>query len=138
MLNYISKSKTALALMLILTLLLIFIPIDSYETNSIVISTHTSQSKMMFSPSDFTATFFFSEKINQLKESHFAETKNRRQLVNYENYLEALQASLYKGTFINYGITVFSFYVIICVLIVQTVIKYIYKKDGKKEPHSLI
>ena len=132
MFNCISKTKSIMAILLVLALLFIMAPMNNYESESVIINTHTSQNKMIFSPYDVSSTFFFSEKANQFRESHFAETKNRRQLINFDNRIDALQSTTYKGMYVNYGIRVFPFYVIICVLIIQTVIKYIYNKDGKK------
>ena len=127
-----SKTKSIISVLLILGLLFIMAPMGDYYSESVIINTHTSQNKMMFSPYDVSSTFFFSEKVNQYRESHFAEAKNRRQLINFDNRIDALQSTAYKGMYVNYGIRVFPFYVIICVLIIQTVIKYIYNKDGKK------
>ena len=132
MFNYILKTKSIIAILLVLSLLFIMAPINNYEHESVIINTHTSQNKMIFSPYDVSSTFFFSEKANQFRESHFAETKNKRQLINFDNRIEALQSTTYKGVCVNYGIRVFPFYVMVCVMIIQTVIKYINNKDGKK------
>ena len=132
MFNYILKTKSIIAILLVLSLLFIMAPINNYEHESVIINTHTSQSKMMFSPYDVTSTFFFSEKSNQYRESHFTEAKNKRQIIKFDNRIDALQSTTYKGMYVNYGIRIFPFYVIVCVLIIQTVIKYIYNKDGKK------
>ena len=132
MFNCISKTKSVIVMLLVLGLLFIMAPINNYEHESVIINTHTSQNKMMFSLYDVSSTFFFSEKANQFRESHFAETKNKRQLINFDNRIEVLQSTTYKGICVNYGIRVFPFYVMVCVLIIQTVIKYIYNKDGKK------
>ena len=130
--NCISKTKSVIAMLLVLGLLFIMVPMGNYESESVIINTHTSQNKMIFSPYDVSSTFFFIEKANQFRESHFAETKNKRQLINFDNRIEALQSTTYKGVCVNYGIRVFPFYVMVCVMIIQIVIKYIYNKDGKK------
>lgn len=132
MLKTIFKTKSVIAILLVLALLFLTIPAGNYKSAVISVNTHTSQRSMIFSPMDFTATFFFSEKANQFRESHFAEAKSRRQLVSFENRIISLQTTICKDPFIDYGITVFPFYVIICILIVQTIIKYIYNTDGKK------
>ena len=133
MFNYILKTKSIIAILLVLSLLFIMAPINNYEHESVIINTHTSQSKTMFSSYDITSMFFISEKVNQYsRESHFAETKNRRQLISFDNRIETLQSTAYNGLFVNYGTRIFPFCVIVCVLIIQIVIKYIYNKDGKK------
>ena len=132
MFNCISKTKSVIAMLLVLGLLFIMVPMGNYESESVIINTHTSPNKMIFSLSDISPTVFFSEESNQFRESHFAETKNKRQLINFDNRIEALQSTTYKGVCVNYGIRVFPFYVMVCVMIIQTVIKYIYNKDGKK------
>ena len=69
MFDCISKTKSIMAILLVLALLFIMAPMNNCESESVIINTHTSQNKMMFSPYDVSSTFFFSENANQFRES---------------------------------------------------------------------
>ena len=132
MIKSVLKTKSVISVLLVFALLSISVSLIDFGADDVITNTHTSRNKMVFSTGDFTATFFLSEKVNQFRESHFAETKSRRQRISFENHIESLQTTINRNPFINCEITIFPFYVILCVLIVQMIIKYIYNKDGKK------
>jgi len=126
-----SKIRYITVILLVLSVMFISFSTCICKADENSFSTFISQEKFTFSSDDFVETFFFYTKTNHPDESFFAQTKNRRQSVRQVKCIESEQ-SAFGMPLIDDEKKSFPLYDIICIFIVQVIIRYIYNTDGKK------
>ena len=132
MFNLILKNKCIVAVLLVMVISAFVFPMQSCKTNKVTDNAAATEKNMLFERINFAAAVFLQEKREFFEKGQFTEHKNKHQRPGLGSHILSVPDSTYRNPFADYRVKVLPFYVIICALLIHTIIKYIFSKDGKK------